>query len=193
MGGRHRYVVAAVMLALGSLTLSTSPAGAHQSSSPAPNGASPWHYSESWAMTGNYYNEGLHVDYANGIHYNDANAVDWAVPGDGCGKRLYPLYNGMRVTATGGYNNMVEMQTTIGGAQYRVRYLHLSRVNVGNGANVGTNTIVGYSGNTGNSVGCHLHLSVHRLNTGSGWWESVPPQFCGRTYPHDHTTRWKGC
>lgn len=190
---RGRCVVAVVALVVGVVVSSSGPAGAHQSPTAAPNGASPWHYSESWAITGSYYNEGFHVDYANGVHYNDAYAMDWAIPGDGCGKRLYALYDGMRVTATGGSNNMVEMQKSINGSAYRVRFLHLSRVNIGAGATVGTSTIVGYSGNTGNSTGCHLHLSVHRLNTGSGWWESVPPRFCGRTYPHDHVTRWKGC
>src|SRR4051812_19804791 len=91
--GRARSALAAVVLMSGVLILSSGPAGAHQNATPAPNGASPWNYSESWAITGSYYNEGLHVDYANGIHYNDAYAMDWAIPGDGCGKRLYALYD----------------------------------------------------------------------------------------------------
>lgn len=190
---RRDQTLLAALLVVVSLFFAGTPAAAHQNGTPAPNGASPWHYSESWAITGSYYGEGFHVDYANGAHYNDFYATDWAIPGDGCGKRLYALYDGMTVTATGGFNNQVEMQKTINGVRYRVRYLHLSRVSVGNGATVGTNTIVGYSGQTGNAYGCHLHLSVHRLNMSSGTWESIPPQFCGRTYPHDHVTRWKGC
>ena len=190
---RPLRMLGATVLAVTSLVFVGSPAEAHQNGNPAPNGASPWHYSESWAITGSYYGEGYHVDWSGSAHYNDYYATDWAIPGAGCGKRLYALYDGMTVTATGGYNNQVEMQKTINGARYRVRYLHLGQVTVGSGATVGTNTIVGYSGATGNASGCHLHLSVHRLNTASGWWESVPPQFCGRTYPHDHVTRWKGC
>jgi murein DD-endopeptidase MepM/ murein hydrolase activator NlpD len=167
-------------------------ARAHQDSNPSPNGVSPWYYSESWAITGSWYGEGYHRDYINGAHYNDHYALDFAVPGAGCNRRLYAMYPSMTVTAVDANNGMMEMQKTIGGVRYRVRYWHMNSFRVGRGAVVGTTTIVGYSGNRGNASGCHLHLSMHRLNS-NGSWYSIPPRFCGRTYPHNHSTRFRGC
>ena len=189
MVARAKVPIASALL-VSSVIASPGGVSAHQDSRPAPNGSSPWHYSESWAITGSWYNEGLHNDYVSGQHYNDANAIDFSIPGDGCNKRLYAVYNGMRVTDVRPGEGMLEMQATIGGERYRVRYRHMSSIAVPVGATVGTNTIVGYSGNRGISSGCHLHLSVHRFS--DGWWRSIPPTFCGRQYPHDHATRWKG-
>lgn len=47
MRSRAVAVVAGVLL----LEVATAQASAHQDYSAAPNGASPWHYSESWVMT----------------------------------------------------------------------------------------------------------------------------------------------
>jgi murein DD-endopeptidase MepM/ murein hydrolase activator NlpD len=186
-------LVAILSLVLGLGLAPSREVAAHQDPTPSPNGFSPWHYSESWAITGSWYNEGLHVDYYGGVHYNDPYAIDFAVPGDGCNKRLYALYDGMTVTAVDAGAGLLEMRKTIGGQQYRVRYRHMNSIIPGVGATVHSTTLVGYSGNRGVSSGCHLHLSVHRFDAGSGWWRSIPPQFCGRTYPHDHSTRFRGC
>ena len=78
----------AVLAAVTLLVAQAGPTAAHQDGSPSPNGVSPWHYTESWAITGSYYGEGYHVDWLNGVHYNDYYALDWAIPGDGCNKRL---------------------------------------------------------------------------------------------------------
>jgi murein DD-endopeptidase MepM/ murein hydrolase activator NlpD len=59
-------------------------------------------------------------------------------------------------------------------------YLHLSEVYVKQGQYVGAGTMLGLSGNTGNSTGPHLHLSVHDPEAGPWftdpvnvveWWE----------------------
>jgi len=39
-------------------------------------------------------------------------------------------------------------------------YGHLSSVNVSNGQTVSKGQVIGYSGNTGNSYGAHLHFEV---------------------------------
>lgn len=41
---------------------------------PAPNGVSPWLYSESWRLNGSWYGEGMHVDL-----YTDYYALDFGV------------------------------------------------------------------------------------------------------------------
>ncbi len=155
-------IAAVLMLAL----TSVAPASAHQDSRPAPNGVSPWHYSEYWAITGSWYGEGYHRDYINGVHYNEQNALDFAWPGNGCNKRLYPMYNSMTVTRTDAANGMIEMRKSIDGLSYRVRYWHLNSINTVPGATVSTSTLIGYSGAKGNAVGCHLHMTVHRLGGG---------------------------
>lgn len=185
---RQKQVWRAVTIILTILLIASSSVSvsAHQDSSPSPNGASPWHYSESWLLTG-WYGEGLHQDWYGSSHYNEYYALDFGLP---CGTRLYPLWDGMKVTRVDGH--ILEMTKTINGTLYRLRYMHLNQINVGIGAIVNTATVVGYSGNQGQSTGCHLHISTHRYNN-DGWYYSIPPTFCGRTYPHDHATRWKGC
>ncbi len=169
-------------------------AAAHSSSTPSPNGstsASPWHYSESWTITGSWYGEGLHVDYYNGSHYSDYYALDFALKGSPCYKRLYPIWDGMTVATVDHTIGRLTMTKYINGVQWRLKYMHMDSINVSVGQTVGTTTIVGYTGNKGQSSGCHLHISTQHWS-GSNW-VSHPPAFCGRTYPHDHTTAWKGC
>ena len=152
---------------------------------PAPNGVSPWYYAESWKLDGSWYDEGEHKDV-----YNDYYALDFGV--GLCGKPLYPMYENMRVVyvdaATWG---RIDMEVTIGGVRYKTKYLHLSSITVGVGSIVGTSTVIGYTGakQTGS---CHLHLNTQKLK-GDGLWWGIPPTFCGRNYPHDHVTAWRGC
>ncbi len=61
----------------------------------------------------------------------------------------------------GGYGNQVLVNHgTINGKGYASTYNHLSRFNVGAGDIVAPGDVVGYSGTTGNSVGCHLHFEI---------------------------------
>ena len=46
------------------------------------------------------------------------------------------------------------------GAKYRISYCHLDKINVEKGDAVNAGTKLGVSGNTGNSTGPHLHLTV---------------------------------
>lgn len=59
----------------------------------------------------------------------------------------------------------IMLHHTVNGKNYTSWYCHLSRVNVSIGQLVTTNTVIGYSGNTGFSTGPHLHLSM-----ATGWW-----------------------
>jgi hypothetical protein len=44
---------------------------------------------------------------------------------------------------------------------YRSLYAHLSRINSAVGDEVTTDSVIGWSGNTGRSTGPHLHLEIH--------------------------------
>jgi hypothetical protein len=48
------------------------------------------------------------------------------------------------------------------GTVYRTLYAHLSQINVSNNQRVTAGTVVGLSGNTGNSTGPHLHFSLKK-------------------------------
>lgn len=52
------------------------------------------------------------------------------------------------------------------GGTYRVTYCHLDNIGVKKGDSVDAGTVLGVSGNTGNSTGPHLHMSVSRLEEG---------------------------
>ena len=58
-----------------------------------------------------------------------------------------------------GYGNLVIVEN----GPYKTYYAHLSEVNVQVGQQVNKNTVIGLSGNTGNSTGPHLHYEL-RVN-----------------------------
>jgi murein DD-endopeptidase MepM/ murein hydrolase activator NlpD len=60
-------------------------------------------------------------------------------------------------------------------AGIRVGYCHLSRVKVKAGQRVKKGQILGYSGNTGNSTGPHLHYEERR--SPFGYWNHRKPVF----------------
>lgn len=64
-----------------------------------------------------------------------------------------------------GYGNyiMLDNGTDSKGNRLYTLYGHLSRVNVSQGQTVSQGQIIGYSGNTGNSYGAHLHFEI-RVN-----------------------------
>lgn len=186
---RTSFLLSAVVLV--AVALAPSPAAAHNLSTASPNGVSPWLYSQSWRMAGSWYGEGLHVDMYGTSHYNDYYALDFSLPNAPCNQRLYPIWDGMKVDTVDRSIGRLTMTKSINGITYRTKYMHMSSINYNPGAIVNTTTIVGYTGNLGQSSGCHLHISTHRWYNGT--WYSIPPKFCGRTYPHDHSTYFKGC
>ncbi|MEZ5173010.1 MAG: M23 family metallopeptidase [Bacteroidia bacterium] len=58
-----------------------------------------------------------------------------------------------------GYGNHVRIQHGYG---YLTLYGHMSRIKVRKGQKVKRGDVIGYVGNTGKSVGPHLHYEVHK-------------------------------
>lgn len=68
------------------------------------------------------------------------------------GKVVYAGWNDQ------GYGNLVIVEN----GPYRVYFAHLSKIPVKVGEKVNAGMIIGYSGNTGNSTGPHLHYEVRK-------------------------------
>ena len=77
------------------------------------------------------------------------------------GANVYAAGAGIVTQAQGGYNygygNVVQIDH---GNGYVTVYAHLSQINVSVCQAVGQGAVVGYSGNTGNSFGAHLHFEI---------------------------------
>ena len=70
-------------------------------------------------------------------------------------------WDGHSIGGTQSYGNMVKIQhNPVGGKSLQTRYAHLSQINVTAGESVKTGQVIGYTGNTGNSAGAHLHFEV---------------------------------
>lgn len=100
---------------------------------------------------------------------------------------VYEVTSGCRVGNSWcgeGFGNVVSIVHNIGGKTYTTRYAHLSSVSAYPGQHVTSNTMIGLSGNTGNSTGPHLHfviaLGQFRIDYGYGAYFS--------TYAQDPTT-----
>lgn len=62
-----------------------------------------------------------------------------------------------------GGGNMVDINHgMVGGHSFVTEHLHLSSAAVSVGQQVDTNTVIGYTGTTGSSTGCHLHFTMYR-------------------------------
>ncbi|MCI5826218.1 MAG: peptidoglycan DD-metalloendopeptidase family protein [Arcanobacterium sp.] len=92
------------------------------------------------------------------MHYG----VDLAA---GCGLPQYAAAPGV-VTFTGwfggGGNTIAINHGMNGGSSWLTRYMHLGSFNVSPGQRVDRGTIIGYTGTTGGSTGCHAHFEVWR-------------------------------
>jgi len=77
------------------------------------------------------------------------------------GSNVYAAGSGVITMAQGGWNygygNVIQIDH---GNGYVTVYAHLSQINVGVCQSVGQGTLIGLSGNTGNSFGAHLHFEI---------------------------------
>lgn len=127
----------------------TSSQGGACGGGPVGSGAFIWPAANHFLSGNDYYSGHLGVDIAAGegspVYAADAGVVTRATSG----------YNG-------GYGNVVMIDH---GNGFITLYAHLSQINVATCQGVGAGTMIGASGNTGNSFGAHLHFEV-RLNGG---------------------------
>ena len=73
-------------------------------------------------------------------------------------------WDGRSISGDQSYGNLVRIRhADYNGGKLQTLYAHLQRVTVKNGQAVREGEVIGYSGNTGNSTGPHLHFEV-RLN-----------------------------
>ena len=111
-----------------------------------------------------------------GWYYNDGSlhqAIDMrAIVGtpvmaaeDGTVEIVY-RWNGKRTQGdTNSYGNMIKIRhANWNGGTLHTLYAHLNTINVKQGQVVKTGEVIGYSGNTGNSFGAHLHFEVRWKN-----------------------------
>jgi len=95
-------------------------------------------------------------DYFPGHYGIDISAVE--------GAPIYAAASGVVTKALSGWNSGYGNYIVIDHCNgYSTLYAHLSAINVSSGMVVGRGTVIGASGNTGNSFGAHLHFEV-RLN-----------------------------
>jgi murein DD-endopeptidase MepM/ murein hydrolase activator NlpD len=88
-------------------------------------------------------------------------ALDYGVP---VGTSVYATMGGKVVYAgwnNEGYGNLVIVEK----GEYRTYFAHLSKIPVRVGEKVDAGTVIGLSGNTGNSTGPHLHYEIRRNGT----------------------------
>ncbi len=86
----------------------------------------------------------------------------------GCGVPQYPGRAG--VVSRTGYNdisgNFVEVNHgLVGGNSLVTRHAHFSSISVSTGQKVNTGTVIGLTGTTGRSTGCHVHWELYRNGT----------------------------
>lgn len=87
-------------------------------------------------------------------------AIDISTP---IGTTVYsvaPGYVAKTIRSNSGGGNQIIIHHLINGKYYTSYYCHLSVINVSIGQTVTKDTIIGKSGNTGNSTGPHLHLGL---------------------------------
>ena len=101
---------------------------------------------------------GWRIDPVYGVSKFHA-GMDFTAP---TGTEIYATGKGVAVKvsySTGGYGNRVIIDHGYG---YQTLYAHLSEFAVKQGETVHRGQVIGYVGNTGKSVGPHLHYEVHK-------------------------------
>lgn len=99
------------------------------------------------------------------LHYWRLHAgMDFAVA---CGTPVHAAASGRVISAGwgGGYGNRIVVGHGIErGVSLATTYNHLSRIVV-SGGSVSRGELIGYSGTTGSSTGCHLHFETYENGT----------------------------
>jgi len=80
-----------------------------------------------------------------------------------CGEPIYAVASGTaRAASMGGFGNQVLVDHgVINGKSYVTTSNHMQRFAVSTGQKVKKGQVLGYSGTTGTSTACHLHLEMH--------------------------------
>lgn len=92
-------------------------------------------------------------------------AIDISTPTGTTVYSVAPGYVAKTIRSNRGGGNQIIIHHLINGKYYTSYYCHLSTISVSIGQTVTKDTIIGKSGNTGNSTGPHLHLGL-----ASGRW-----------------------
>ena len=94
--------------------------------------------------------------WSGGMH----TGVDFAVP---VNTPVYAVADGKVANANWGKAYGVQIVQDLGGSLYCI-YAHLTKSNVQPGAAIKKGDLIGYTGNTGNSTGAHLHFETRSGN-----------------------------
>lgn len=119
-----------------------------------------WPLAAHTITAGWYYSDGklhraidLRAAVGTPVYAAEDGTVDWV-----------QTWDGRSTSGNQSYGNLVRIRhADYNGGKLQTLYAHLQRVTVKNGQAVREGEVIGYSGNTGNSTGPHLHFEV-RLN-----------------------------
>lgn len=129
-----------------------------------------WGAGGAGSFFGNHFHGNCNWDYyAIDFNRKDANCANYI---EDLGSSVYAAHNGTayRGWQDGGYGNYIDVVASNG---YKTRYAHLQSFNVAHGVGVGTQTVIGYVGASGQSgMLPHLHFGLYN---GSG------QSFCNRS------------
>lgn len=116
-----------------------------------------WPLAAHTITAGWYYSDGklhraidLRAAVGTPVYAAEDGTVDWV-----------QAWDGRSTSGNQSYGNLVRIRhADYNGGKLQTLYAHLQRVTVKNGQAVREGEVIGYSGNTGNSTGPHLHFEV---------------------------------
>lgn len=121
-----------------------------------------WPLAEHTITAGWYYSDGslhraidLRAAVGTPVYAAEDGTVDWV-----------QAWDGKSTSGNQSYGNLVRIRhADYNGGKLQTLYAHLQRVTVKNGQAVREGEVIGYSGNTGNTTGPHLHFEVRLSGT----------------------------
>ena len=121
-----------------------------------------WPLATHTITAGWYYSDGklhraidLRAAVGTPVYAAEDGTVDWV-----------QAWDGHSTSGDQSYGNLVRIRhADYNGGKLQTLYAHLQRVTVKNGQAVREGEVIGYSGNTGNSTGPHLHFEVRLAGT----------------------------